>query len=471
MSFPRKESHNRHQKKHHGCSPSTVPSPEIVPSLGPDEIPQSAGLPPLSPSATTNSRSRELPVGVHRNIIGHAHLADERPLPPPSYPGAPCAPWQNDPEYDIVNASTGRGNSISLSTGSGADHHVTASDQSQQISQLLQAAHVIDAAGMQDGLRGVPSFPTQAAEDTRDGHFGVTRIGDGHAELSRGFNRNGGRLQNTDPYLPTNFGSISEELFAVSSFDSLYAPDIPSPYPFFTIGFENPRTTGTLAQTIPTNPGLSSLTTFRISEHAQVRLQQAIQGMYGAYCGPTDWRGQLAVPGPTILGRYWVQFWAFPSKNLPFLHEASSDPDTAPVATLLAILADGAMYCGDKHIGMAFFECSRRLVSHYFDSGNTNNTTVPLWVVNTLLINSVFGIPGGDALDSRLTVRSLESLLALSARIEPYTLTERSMHSPIRPVGTWHEFIERESFRRYLMSNQEVRMQSLISPTEPACVF
>lgn len=455
MSFPRKESHSRHQKKHHGCSPSTVPSPEIVPSLGRDEIPQSAGLPPLSPSATTNPRSRDLPVGVHRNIIGHAHPADERPLPPPSRPEPLCAPWQNNLEYDIVNASTDRGNSISLSTGSGADHHVTASDQSQQISQLLQAAHVIDAAGMQDGLREVPGFPIQAAEETGDGHFGVTRIEDGRAEVSRGLSGNGGRLQNINPYLPTNFGSISEELFAVSSFDSLYAPNIPSPYPFFTTGFENPRTTGTLAQTIPTNPGLSSLPTFRISEDAQARLRQAVQSMYGAYCGPTDWHGQLAVPGPAILDRYWDQFWAFPSKNLPFLHEASTDPNTAPVATLLAILADGAMYCGDKHIGMAFFECSRRLVSHYFDSGNTNNTTVPLWVVNTLLINSVFGIPGGDALDSRLTVRSLESLLALSARIEPYTLTENNMHSPIRTVGSWDEFIQRESFRRYLLSTKK----------------
>jgi hypothetical protein len=417
-----------------------------------------------------------VPVGIHRNIIGHAHLADERPLPPPSRSEPLRARWQNNLEYDnleydIVNASTGRGNSISLSTGSGADHHVTASDQSQQISQLLQAAHVIDAAGMQDGLREVPGFPMQAAEETGDGHFGVNRIGDGHAEVSRGLSGHGGRLQNINPYLPTNFGSISKELFAVSSFDSLYAPNIPSPYPFFTTGFENPRTTGTLAQTIPTNPGLSSLTTFRIFEDAQARLQQAVQSMYGASCGPTDWHGQLAVPGPAILDRYWNQFWAFPSKNLPFLHEASTDPNTAPVATLLAILADGAMYCGDKHIGMAFFECSRRLVSHYFDSGNTNNTRVPLWVVNTLLINSVFGIPGGDALDSRLTVRSLESLLALSARIEPQTITESRMRSPTRPVSSWHQFIERESFRRYLMSNQEVRMKSLISPTEPVCVF
>jgi len=116
---------------------------------------------------------------------------------------------------------------------------------------------------------------------------------------------------------------------------------------------------------------------------------------------------------------------------------------------ILGILADGAMYCGDKHVGMALYECSRRLVSQYMDSVGPQAATIPLWVINTLLLNAVFGLPGGESQECDITVNSFEILLKLAARVEP---PPPLLDSGLATVDDeWKDFIERESRKRSLL--------------------
>lgn len=70
----------------------------------------------------------------------------------------------------------------------------------------------------------------------------------------------------------------------------------------------------------------------------------------------------------------------------------------------------------------------------------------PLWLVNCLLANNVFGLPGGHESSIRGTVGSLQRMARLATRI----------HAPVVPTGptdkaaiTWKEFLASEGRKRY----------------------
>lgn len=81
----------------------------------------------------------------------------------------------------------------------------------------------------------------------------------------------------------------------------------------------------------------------------------------------------------------------------------------------------------------------------------TTADTIPLWLLNTLLVNSVFGLPGGDEASPEVTVGSLKSLTWLASRVSDPVVACSPMTEPID--YEWRTFISRESKKRYMELN------------------
>lgn len=268
-------------------------------------------------------------------------------------------------------------------------------------------------------------------------------------ELGRSFDVPVARLDASFPddfqFSPVHLETGPENDLWVSCLNELSEQGYGTPYQFFTTGFESLPAPPSLNMPVQLSADLS--TSAQITDRTRQKLHAAMQGLEGAFKGPVDSQGQLSIPERHTLDRYWRMFWGVPSKNLPFLHEGYINPGDAPAALILAVLADGAMYCGDKHVGMAFFECSRRLVTQYMDTVGSGSTLIPLWLVQTLLTNCVFGLPGGDAPNTDLTVGGLDCLLVLASRVGPAAPLS-SFNSPYTVEEEWRNFIEAESRKR-----------------------
>ena len=419
MCFPRKELHSRHQKRHHGFSDRALPSPELLPSLGLDPA---LSIQQTSSSGTTSASIRNAS-GAADSRLNHAtsvwlDSAVATNSPQRNGPSGGESQWQSLPSDHTSAPSSPSQRRLGVAPDQAISHGVSRQtwEPAPSIQTLLDAALV--QASVSEVCNPSPNIPSANDRSV---------------------------FQSTLQFSHNQFGSVYEDDLWLSSLDASYPPGCATPYPFFTTGFESLRTPG--SQIFPFGSSGDHAVELQISDGARERLQAALQGMYGIFRGPTNSHGQLSIPEKTTLDRYWKMFWAIPGRNMPFIHEASTAADHAPVAMTLAMLADGAMYCGDKHVAMAFFECSRRLVSQYMDDVGSQATTIPLWVINTLLMNCVFGLPGGDALHTHITVSSLESLLSLASRLAPLPFS--SIQSQGSTVDEqWRSFIEIESHKR-----------------------
>lgn len=419
MCFPRKELHNRHQKRQHGFSDPTLPEPEILPELDLDAV---LSAQPIS-SPETSSTSNGNATGMPDSLLDRT-----------------ASVWLDS----TVLANSPQRNGVAVH------------DPQRQ---SLQSNHISAPSPVSQRSFGIttdqatsPNLPQQTWQPTSS----IQSLLDPapiQSSVAVGFNsppdvltaRNGNIFQRALQFSHDHVGSFYEDDLWLSSLDASYQSGSATPYPFFTTGFESLPTAG--YQMAPAPSSTKQPMQLQISDEARGRLQAAFQGMYGVFRGPTDSHGQFSVPERTTLDRYWKMFWAVPNRNLPFIHQASTSAEHAPIAMILAVFADGAMYCGDKHVGMAFFECSRRLVSQYMDNIGSKSATVPLWVVNTLIINCVFGLPGGDAPHCGITVASHESILSLASRVVP--LSSSALQAQQSTIDEqWRSFIEVESHKR-----------------------
>jgi hypothetical protein len=73
--------------------------------------------------------------------------------------------------------------------------------------------------------------------------------------------------------------------------------------------------------------------------------------------------------------------------------------------------------------------------------------TVPLWLVNTLLINNVFGLPGGHEPSIDITVGGIENMLWLASRIDPQSSRSFGQDS-LSTEAEWSRFVECEAKTR-----------------------
>lgn len=154
------------------------------------------------------------------------------------------------------------------------------------------------------------------------------------------------------------------------------------------------------------------------------------------------------VPDCITLDRYQQTFFALTNRNLPFVH-ASIPLIDRPPAVILSILADGAMHCVNDQIGHRLFEASRRLVSDYLDANEPG--LIPHWVIDTLLINCIYGLSGGPKATLNATQGSLSRVLWLASQVEsPEILTATLGQNPT-VEDEWKNFVVEESLKRSLL--------------------
>lgn len=78
---------------------------------------------------------------------------------------------------------------------------------------------------------------------------------------------------------------------------------------------------------------------------------------------------------------------------------------------------------------------------------NNKSNTIPVWVFTTLLLNCVFGLPGGDSTGTDITLGSLESLVNLALNVEPGPSMDL-VDQTASLEEKWRCYIEAESHRR-----------------------
>ncbi|KAL7928189.1 hypothetical protein V8C35DRAFT_326165 [Trichoderma chlorosporum] len=154
------------------------------------------------------------------------------------------------------------------------------------------------------------------------------------------------------------------------------------------------------------------------------------------------------VPDCVTLDRYQQTFFALTNRNLPFVHASIPIVNRAP-AVILSILADGAMHCVNDQIGHRLFEASRRLVSDYLDSYGSG--PIPHWVIDTLLINCIYGLSGGSKATLNATQGSLERVLWLASQIESPELRTAALGPNSTVEDEWKDFVIEESLKRSLL--------------------
>ncbi|EAW12127.1 C2H2-type zinc finger protein [Aspergillus clavatus NRRL 1] len=186
------------------------------------------------------------------------------------------------------------------------------------------------------------------------------------------------------------------------------------------------------------------------NEAARLGIEKALEGLRSVnIVGGEEKSRRFEIPDMESLYRYWHMFFEIPHKNLPFAHPRSENYQIPAIA--IGVLADGAMYCDEPEIGQMLFEASRRMVAHHMNTLYTReNKTIPIWIFTTLLLNCVFGLPGGKSSESDITLGSLDSLINLARVIESGPAMDL-VDQACTMEEKWQSYIEGESHRRSIL--------------------
>ncbi|GFG07358.1 uncharacterized transporter C1002.16c [Aspergillus lentulus] len=187
------------------------------------------------------------------------------------------------------------------------------------------------------------------------------------------------------------------------------------------------------------------------NETARLGIEKALDGLRSInVAGSEGYSHRFKIPEMDSLYRYWHMFFEIPHKNLPFAHPKSEIYQIPAIA--IGVLADGAMYCDEPEVGQMLFEASRRIVAHHLNTLYTReNNTIPIWIFTTLLLNCVFGLPGGKSSESDITLGSLDSLINLARVIESGPAMDL-VDQASTVEEKWKSYIEGESHRSGLWS-------------------
>ncbi|KAH1382987.1 hypothetical protein KXW53_005487 [Aspergillus fumigatus] len=186
------------------------------------------------------------------------------------------------------------------------------------------------------------------------------------------------------------------------------------------------------------------------NETARLGIEKALEGLRSInVAGGEEYSHRFKIPEMDSLYRYWHMFFEIPHKNLPFAHPKSEIYQIPAIA--IGVLADGAMYCDEPEVGQMLFEASRRIIAHHLNTLYTReNNTIPIWIFTTLLLNCVFGLPGGKSSESDITLGSLDSLINLARVIESGPAMDL-VDQASTVEEKWKSYIEGESHRRSIL--------------------
>ena len=116
--------------------------------------------------------------------------------------------------------------------------------------------------------------------------------------------------------------------------------------------------------------------------------------------------------------------------HLPFLHPETFDPVTAPIALLLATVSIGALYTLNSEQAVTLHVGSKVLVSAFLQKKDFDSRKVPLWAMQSTLLNMIFASWSGDAkgLEWACSIKSLLANVCVCLTPPP-----RSPHLLLRP--------------------------------------
>lgn len=390
MLFSRRELHTRHQIRHHGFSQATAPLPELVSFFG------STGGPTIAD--------------------GSAQL-----------------------ESEIVESSTNASqNTQTLCSNNGADSSFPIPDPSQLDEMLRRCQQTLNhqAEQLQDIV--IPEDSVSSFANMVDVRAGMTEIQQGKLADDR-FSHDMTHSSSTalelqlypdrhSDFLPTDFDLFNIDLWEVG--------DV----------FPKANTSGAACSL--TIPSLEQGCVPDTSQPTQILNYDLSSGPWS--CDPLSDRlaasvgavARTTLPDPTTLRRYWKKCFSILNETLPFLHEASTEALQSTIALLLACLAIGANHSENHSFATLCFKYSRRLVSECLEALDSQNDSVPLWVVQTILINCVFDEEYADD-----AVKSADSLVVLARRIDPFLDLQIGDDLPLLS-REWIHYLVLESHRR-----------------------
>ncbi|KAJ5371153.1 uncharacterized protein N7496_007245 [Penicillium cataractarum] len=153
------------------------------------------------------------------------------------------------------------------------------------------------------------------------------------------------------------------------------------------------------------------------------------------------------IPATAALNRYLSTYFNLYHPHLPFLHQQSFKPTSAPTPLLLAVLSIGALYTFERDHAFMLHVGSKVLVNQFLQhKENFDSRKCPLWLMQSTLLNMVFESWSGDPKGLEWTC-SIKSLLANMVAGNRYQLKLRTeARQTVYPSR--EEWIEDESCRR-----------------------
>ncbi|KAK9473465.1 fungal-specific transcription factor domain-containing protein [Dipodascopsis tothii] len=157
--------------------------------------------------------------------------------------------------------------------------------------------------------------------------------------------------------------------------------------------------------------------------------------------------GEFNMPTKQQIATYMHAYFAYFHPHNPFVHVPSFSPVTAPPPLLFALLSIGALYSFDRETASSLHVISKKLTNACIEAEGFNSRNCPLWLLQAMLINTLFAAWSGDArgLDYACGVKSFLANLATGAL---HSLLERYRARPpgLRPaVADW---IDEEGTKR-----------------------
>ncbi|KAJ5900766.1 uncharacterized protein N7473_004836 [Penicillium subrubescens] len=153
------------------------------------------------------------------------------------------------------------------------------------------------------------------------------------------------------------------------------------------------------------------------------------------------------IPATAALNRYLSTYFNLYHPHLPFLHQQSFKPTSAPTPLLLAVLSIGALYTFERDHAFMLHVGSKVLVNQFLQhKENFDSRKCPLWLMQSSLLNMVFESWSGDpkGLEWTCSIKSLLANMVAGNRYQLKLRTDaRQTSQPSR-----EEWIEDESCRR-----------------------
>ena len=118
------------------------------------------------------------------------------------------------------------------------------------------------------------------------------------------------------------------------------------------------------------------------------------------------------LPSTAALNKYLSTYFNLYHPHLPFLHQESFKPAMTSPPLLLAVLSIGALYTFEREHAFMMHVGSKMLVTQFLQhKDNFDSRKVPLWAMQSTLLNMIFESWSGDPKGLEWTC-SIKSLLA-----------------------------------------------------------